>query len=514
MLEQPRQAAVLGAPPDPGPPAFVAWLPFFVVAAAVTILGAAGALPRWSGLVHAVAPPPLDISFDLRVLVARAPSYGVFVAGAVASLTVRSLVLAALLEAFGDTRSLGRRLVTAARLYGMAAVLLAPAAGLGFAGLAAVYAWYAWAGLALTLLVALRLMPRAVGEGSPLTPVWALAGLVGLGALAEAAGGVAPVALVPVSAVFTVFVLRRMPRRTSSPSPAAGLLLAAALLVGATPVAASPITPETTLLLVPGVDTASGRGALYRFQPSRLGLGCERVFYYSYLGPGRGPPGGEAACPLRFHAPYGKGDTQRPLGELVDAFARQVARIRSKTAGAPVAVVTHSQGAVIAWAAVASGTAEGVSHIVSLAGFPHSPVGYPPPGEDGQGRIGADALRLLSATSRWLGEGTFSPDAPLARQILARPDGLEGVFGRPLPPGVDAATVSTSFDVIAAPEGSRIPGVAGWTVDATHVDVVDSPGMYAAVGAILRGHDPPEESLLGRALDLVAHAFMPPPAGV
>ncbi|MGH2691082.1 MAG: hypothetical protein ACRDHM_01095 [Actinomycetota bacterium] len=513
MLEHPPESAVLGVSPDPGPPAVAAWLPFMAMAAAVTLLGAVGALPRWAGLVHAVAPPPLDVSFDLRVLVARSPSYGVFVAGAVASLTVRALVLASLLEAFGDSRSLGRRFITAARLYAVAAVLLGPAAGLEFAGLAAVYSWYAWAGLALILLVALRLMPRAVGDGRPLTPVWALAGLAGLGALAEAAGGVSPVALVPVSAVFTAFVLRRMRRRTTSFSPAVALVLVAVLLVGSTPAASGPITPETTLLLVPGVDTASGEGALFRFRPAQMGIGCERVFYYSYFGPGKGASRGEAPCPLRFHAPYGKGDTQRPLGELVDAFARQVARIRSKTAGAPVAVVSHSQGAVIAWAAVASGAAEGVSHLVSLAGFPHSPVGYPQRGTDGEGRVGADVLRLLSAASRGLGEGTFSPDAPLARQILARPDGLEDVFSRSLPAGVTAATVSTSFDVIAAPEGSRIPGVQGWTVDATHVNLVESADMYAAVGAVLRGQDPPEQSLLGRVIDVTVHAFMPPPAG-
>ena len=513
MLEKPPAPEVLGASADPGPPAAVAWLPFLAVAAAVTLLGATGALPRWPGLIHAVAPPPLDLSFDLRVLVARAPSYGVFVAGLLASLTIRSLVLAALLEAFGDTRSLGRRFLTAARFYVVAALVLAPAAGLEFAGLAAVYAWYAWAGLGLILLVALRMMPRAVGDGRLLTPVWALIGLAGLGALAREAGGSAQVALVPVSAVFTVFVLLRLRPRRPSMAPAAAIVLAVSLLVAVAPASSAPIAPETTLLFVPGVDTASGEGALYRFPPASLGIGCERVFYYSYLGPGKGAPSGEAPCPLRFHAPYGKGDTQRPLAELVDAFARQVGRIRSKTGGAPVAVVTHSQGAVIAWTAVASGAAQGVSHLVSLAGFPHSPVGYPPLGRDGEGRVGADFLRLLSAASRGLGEGTFSPDAPLARQILARPEGLEEVFARPLPDVVTAAAVSTSFDVVAAPEGLRIPGVPGWTVDSTHVEMVESPVTQAAVASILRGQDPPQQSLLGRAVDAVVHAFMPPPAG-
>lgn len=510
-----RSAPDSGTPvlSDPGPPGFVGWLPFVAVAALVTILGATGVLPRWAGLVHAVAPPPLDLAFDLRVLVARAPSYGVLVLGVASSVAVRALVLASLLEALGDGRSLGQRFVSALRLYAIAAVPLGLAAGLGFAGLAAVYSWYAWAGLAVTIVAAIRLMPRAVGAARFWTPLWALAALAGLGALARAGGGVAPVALVPVSAVLTVAVLRKMRRPAAGRSATPAVALAALLIVTGSPSTSVPITSETTLLLVPGVDTSSGRGAMYRFRPARLGVGCERVFYFSYLGPGPRAPQGEAACPIGRHAPYGTRDTQRPLEELVDAFARQVARIRAKTDGAPVAVVTHSQGAVIAWSAVTSGRGAGVSHMVSLAGFPHSPVGYPPPGEDGEGRVGADALRALSAISRGLGSGTFSPDAPLAREILARPDGLEAVFAEPLPPGVTAATVSTSFDVITAPEGFRIPGVPGWTIDTTHVGAVDSDAAYAAVGAVLRGHAHPEQSVLARVLEAVVHAFMPPPAG-
>ena len=512
MLEQPPIPEMPGLSEDPGPPPLAAWLPFVAVAALVTILGATGALPRWAGLIHAVAPPPLDLSFDLRVLVARAPSYGVLVAGLAASLAVRSLVLAALLEAFGDHRSLGRRFLSALRLYLVATVFLFPAAGLEFAGLAAVYAWYAWAGLALMLLTALRMMPRAVGKGGALTAAWALLGLMALGAGAEAGGGVSPVALVPVSAAFPVFVLRRMGRGASPRSAVAAALIAPVLLVSG-PTSAMPIASDTTLLLVPGVDTASGEGALYGFQPFELGIGCERVFYYSYLGPGRGAPVGEAACPLRFHAPYRKSDTQRPLDDLVAAFVQQVDRIRAQTGGAPVAVVTHSQGAVIAWEALAAGAVEGVSHLVMLAGFPHSPVGYPPPGVEGEGLVGADVLRALSAGSRALTGGTFDPDAPLAREILARPSGLESVFARPLPAGVSAASASSTYDTIAAPEGLRIDGVRGWTLDATHVELADSPEAYVAVRAALRDGDPPPSSALAGVLDVVVHAFMPPPAG-
>src|SRR5690606_41185979 len=41
------------------------------VTAVVTVLAATGVLPRWSGLIHLVALPPLDLIADLRVLAAE-----------------------------------------------------------------------------------------------------------------------------------------------------------------------------------------------------------------------------------------------------------------------------------------------------------------------------------------------------------------------------------------------------------------------------------------------------------
>ena len=41
----------------------------------VTILGLAGLLPRWPGILHEVALPPLDLFADIRVLMVQANSY-------------------------------------------------------------------------------------------------------------------------------------------------------------------------------------------------------------------------------------------------------------------------------------------------------------------------------------------------------------------------------------------------------------------------------------------------------
>lgn len=260
------------------------------------------------------------------------------------------------------------------------------------------------------------------------------------------------------------------------------------------------------------MDTSSGHGAAYRLDPPAIGFSCERVFYFSYRGPGEGAPPGEAPCPIRLHRPYSQTATQRPLSVLTESFAAQVEAINGETGDAPVVVVTHSQGAAIAWQALAGGRASGVSHLIVLGGFPHSPVGYPPPSVDGPGRVGGDVLRVLSWASRFLEVGAFDPDTTLARELLARPDGLEAVFGRPLPPGVTGATVFATMDLIAAPEGHVVPGVSSATVTATHVSIIEVPETEEAIRSLLAGRPPGGVDPLAAILDAALPAWLPPPA--
>lgn len=488
--------------------------------AATATLAGSGALPSWPGLVHAVALPPLDLAMDVRVLVAGAPTYPQLLIGLAVSLVVRTALLGTLFVTLGVTSSPRAGIAYAARLYAAALVPVTLAAALEFSGLAALYAWYAWSGLGLTALVALILIPRRLGRPGtrirryPLVFGY-LAALMAIGALARAGTWgivIGVVASAMLTAVVLSWLVSRRPGHTRGVAAATVLLLMGALVV---PGAAAqvPTAVHASLLVVPGVDTSSGYGAAYRLDPSALGLPCERVFYFSYRGPGEGAPQGEAACPIRLHRPYAEETTQRPIGELVDAFALQLEAIRRETGDSPVVVVTHSQGAVIAWRAAARGRAEGVSHLIALGGFPHSPVGYPPPGLAGPGRVGADALRVLSWLSRVFELGTFDPDAPLAREILARSDGLESVFGEPLPPTTKGTLLFAAADVIAAPEGRTIPDSLTITIGTTHVGITESARAEVALREILGGGAPSGDSALAAILDAVLPAFMPPPAG-
>lgn len=501
------------------------WWPLAVVTILTLTLAQAGAIPIWSGLVHAVALPPLDLAFDLRLLVARAAGYPQLALGVSAVLVLRILVLGALFISLGVTPSPRAAFGYAARLYAAAAVPLAVAGALEFAGLASLYAWYAWLGLGLTILMATILSTRRLARpGTRLRRLPLVLGSFGALAALSALGRLepwgTPVAVV-ASAVVTGVVLtrlvaprsahRRGPLAPLAPAAATALLVAAALMIPPAS-AQTPVAPEASLLVVPGVDTESGRGAAYRLDPEALGFPCDRVFYFSYRGPEGEAPQGEAACPIRLHRPYAPQATQQPLGQLVDAFDRQLVAIRGETGGNPVVVVTHSQGAVIAWRAAARGRAEGVPLLVAMAGFPHSPVGYPLPRVDGPGRIGADALRILSWLLRVVGFGTFDPDAPLPREILARANGLEDVFAEPVPAGTAAVLLFATADTIVAPEGHAMPGAATLTIGTTHVGIVESPAAEAAVRAILSGEWPSEDRVVPPILEAVLPAFMPPPA--
>jgi pimeloyl-ACP methyl ester carboxylesterase len=500
----------------------VRWWPLGVATVAVVALALVGILPRWPGLVHAVAVPPLDAAFDLRVLVARASSYPVFLLGAAISVAVRTVLLGLLLWTVGAATSAGSGMARAARLYLVVVVPLAVAGALDFAGLAALYSWYGWAGLGLTVLVAVALIPRTIPpRGARIrrfpTAIAYLLVLVALGALADLVGASGAIPAVVVSAVLTAAAVGRLVRpgpygRATLRGATASALVVLAALLPSVPVTPSQVVSDSVLLIVPGVDTSSGQGAGYRLDPEALGFPCDRVYYYSYRGPGDGAPPGDAPCPIRVHRPYTQTATQQPLGVLVDLFGQQVTAIRAEAGDAPLVVVTHSQGAVIAWRAVAQGLG-GVSHLVALAGFPHSAVGYPPPGENGPGRVGADALRALSWFSRFLGIGTFDPDAPLAREILARPNGLESVFGAPLPSEVTAALVFATGDLVAAPEGHDLSGGFTSTVDTTHVRIPVSGPAEAAIQDVLAGRSPGSGSPVALVLAPALPAWLPPPTG-
>jgi hypothetical protein len=457
--------------PDPTttPVRPVLW-PLGAVTVGVIALSVTGVLPTWPGAVHLVALPPGDQFADLRVLVTLAPSWPIAVLGLATLLTVRVVVLAALMG--GVT---AERLRFAAAFHALSFLPMLLAAFLVSASATVLYSRLFWPAVAIVAVVAmgmgplpwqgtLRLrtaIPRAWRAGLRLEVVLPyVVGLLVLGAVADVATRHAPwlVAwLVPVSAALTVAAVWGLRR----PVPARPVMRMAVVGSAAAVVAAAfvltprdsmpapgPVRPGS-LALMAGINSSSGRGAIVPTDVERLGFTCEQTVYVSYAGPGEGQPRGVAVCPITTGAPYLADDTQRPFDEQVAVLGEQVEGLPR-----PVVVVAHSHAAWVAWQAAVDGAA--IDMLVLLGPFPDSPVGYPSPGEDGTGRVLGDLVRAVVPLADVV-DFNFRPDSPAARELLATRDAAAEIFGQPLPDGVRALSLTSAADLPLMPYGWRLP---------------------------------------------------------
>ena len=466
--------------------------PLAVVAAVVLALAATGVVPRWPGLLHLVALPPVDLIADFGLLMVVSTGWPTFALGVAVSILARSLVLALLLG--GLTRA---RIRLALRFYLVVAPFSFLAAAVLYGASAVLFYALFWAGLCAALLVV------SLTAAAPWQPVHALRrgfvtsarrglrlGTVGaylaalslLGAVADATGPAGTVLLVPLSAALTwatATVLHADPgwrcvRRGVAALPATGLaVLVATAATGPAgpPRAPAPDTPrDGSLMLMSGVDSSSGSGAILEIDPHVMGWTCEHTHYYSYAGPGEGQPQNEALCPIDHGAPYGPEDTLRSRDELVPFLEAQVRNMRR-----PAVVAGHSQGVWLVWDAATARRLPGVSTLVLVGPFPDHGVAFPPAGERAPGAVGRRLLELIADLPRPGGTTVFHPDSPLGREWLGHPRNISEVLSRPLPDGVRALSVPSTFDLPLARESHRLPGA----VDACPVPVIHPNLPYA-----------------------------------
>jgi hypothetical protein len=502
--------------------------PLLAVAALVVLLAAVGALPRWPGLLHTVALPPLDVVNDLGALLTLAGSWPAFLLGLAASLLGRSVLLALLLGGLSRSRFLWAlrfyllvtppAFVAATLLYGAGAVML--------------YALF-WAGVLVTLLLvaataaAAWLAPGRLRSGFGTSArAWFRLGTVGaytsllllLGAVADLVGPAGQVLLVPVSAALTygtaLVLVRdpapRWPRRALAALPAAGAV-ALVVLVAQGPTAPPPADALAeprpgSVLLMSGVDSRSGSGAILEIDPRSLGWTCEGARYFSYAGPGQGQPQGDAACPVDHGAPYRAQDSLRSRDDVTRFLEQQ-----SAAAPPPVVLVTHSQGVWLAWEAAATGRLPGVHALVLVGAFADSGVAYRT-GDGGPGRVGRLLLDALTELPRPGGSTAFHPDSPLGRQWLSAPDEVREVLSRPLPEQMRAVSIPSAFDLPLVRGTHRLPHAAdACPVPVIHPDLPYAPELHDVVGRFLDGEPlPPCGWWRSAAGPLLRHFAVPP----
>jgi len=480
--------------------------PLLCTGVAVEVLGLVGILPARPDIVHAVALPPLDLTYDVGVILARASGPWWFALGLVLAVVARATILSLMLGSLRrwsfalrfELIVLVPALVSAQLAYFGQAVLYSAVFWVGVliaASLAVVFSHVAWSGSRSVLSTA----GRGLLIGMRLPVVVSYLALLGvLGALVRSGGRTLPLIGVGASALVTVAAAKRLSRPPLAPvaSRMAGVVFVAlvvALSLGSSVQHVSGRAPRSTaprlrgeLVLVAGVDTSSGHGSLFSLSPSSLGFTCARTVYFSYAGTGHGAPRGQAKCPITTGSHYRRTDTERPLYELVRSFRAQVDHLAP-----PVTVVTHSSGAWIAWAAVSNDPFSPVRRIVMMAPL-DDPLGYPPPGSSGQGAVGASGMRLISALAREEGFSEFEPDRPLATELLGPANAVQSLFARRLPEGVRALSVPSAYDVAlfasSEPFGSAEEGCA---VPTSHGALPTSSQALSEGRSFLEARDPP-----------------------
>jgi hypothetical protein len=477
-----------------------------------------------------VALPPLDLITDLKMLMVHAPGWPTFVAGAALSIAGRTALLAWMLGGLTRERvDLALRFqlvvlpfafVAAVLLYSSKAVLFYLLFWLGLAAALVVFAvtaaapWGTEAGLSSRFAGSARAGFRLGTLGAYLLA------LTLVGALANVWGAIGAVAMVPVSAACTLVAARalredpgwRSLRRAAAAVPAAAVVALVVVVVTgpAGPPPGRGLTEERpgSVLLMSGVDSSSGNGAILELDPTSLGWTCEGTHYYSYAGPGDGQPRRDARCDIEQGAPYLAADTLRPRDEQVDFLEAQAREMAS-----PGVAAGHSQGVWLLWDAASQGRLADVDTLVLVGAFPENPVSYPAAHERGPGRVGRALLRLVADAPRPGGTTVFEPDSPLGREWLGHPDAIEQTLARSLPGGMRALSVPSAFDLPLMHRSHAIEGaVDACPVAVTHPNLPYADEFHEIVRSFLDGDELPPCPWWRTAVGPALRHFSAPPS--
>jgi hypothetical protein len=477
------------------------WWPLAAAAVLVVLLAATGAVPTWSGLIHLVALPPLDQFGDLRILLSRASSWPVFLVLLAVVTATRVALMAWLLGGLD-----AHRLRFAAVFYAVAFGPVLLAAFADATAYAVLYSRMFWPAVILVAVLVFTLGPMpwqgALRLREAVAPTWRrglraevmlpyCVVVVALGAVADRVPALT-VPLVPVSAVATGLAIARMnhapPRR-----PRVLVTVLVAVLAASTVLVATrgydepePGPPQPgSLLILSGINSASGEGAIHATDVHRLGYRCEQVYYFSYAGPGDGQPQRDASCPIRTGAPYGPSDTQRPFQVQVDLFVEQAA-----TLPRPLVVAAHSHAVWVVWSAVAAGRVE-VDALLLVGAFASTPTGYPPPGVNEPGRVFSDLLRVAAPAAGLVGFH-FDPETPAARELLGTAGAVESILARSLPETVRAMGFPSVTDLPLMSDDRRLDVERhGCPARVAHPDLPTSAAFEDATIRFLNDRPPP-----------------------
>jgi hypothetical protein len=239
---------------------------------------------------------------------------------------------------------------------------------------------------------------------------------------------------------------------------------------------------------------------------SVLGYRDADVVRFSYGG-GRtpGPPGTAIPVPATN---YDAHDSQRPLATSADALVTLLRDVAAVRPGIPIDVVAHSQGGIVARAAVADAAARGqlppeVAHLVTVA-TPHQ----------GADAAGAVILGQQTAAGR---QGEALTQEALGLELDARSAAtadlapgsslLRHLDATPWPESVPFTSLAARGDLVVPSPRTAAPGARSVIVDlagpGAHGDVTGADATTRELALALAGQPPTCRGLTATVADVV-----------
>lgn len=427
------------------------------------------------------APNPFGIFHDLRWIFVYHDSWLSFALLVLGAVVVRTLLTVAIIVVAwppGRRRPATRRLARAGlAVTAVTAVVLAPWTAVTLAAAVTALSWFAIGAVLALLLLAVALQRGPVtdawwrGLPPPAVPLWVAAVFAVLTAAALAIGLAPDWAGIPLAAaggaanaplwrglLGTVTRGRTpLPRLPVVPVVAALVLLALAgsgVLAGSGSRAAA--RPPPALLLRDGADPPR-QALLYvggydsRYDgatdhvPDPAGRATLPVHRFSYAG-------------LDAHGrprPYAPADTHQSLDRSADLLAAQVRDLARRT-GRPVALLGHSEGALVIRTYLERGRPAEVDAVALLSPLPRpARVYYPPAGSaTGRGIAAGWQLRAIFGVVNRTGGADLGADAPFIRSLLDHGPRYRDRMLQPVP-GVRMVAFLPLLDAVADPPGPR-----------------------------------------------------------
>ncbi len=463
---------------------------------------------------QASAVAPFGVFHDLRWLSVYDTSWAVLVPEVAGLLLVRGALTALSVRwawpADREAPSLRTLLARGVGATALFAVLLTPSTTLLFAVGVVPVSWLFIAAVPLAFAVALIVYPASVRAGWWRRPIplagigWMTAtfAVVSVGASAVVyAPRWSALAIVAVIGLFNArawvglvaaVVLRPAPTRAVPVAPVALVVLAAGVAAGsvlgfvdahhgepaATGPPASPAAPGEEALLI--VD---GYGSTWNGSPAHPIPGPYYEQRFSYRGLGA------TGTPLA----YTSADTVKPLAQLDDALAVQVAALHRAT-GRDVDLVAESEGALVAKTYLLTHPTAAV-RVLAVASPLQGPgrVSYPTGDTGGTGMVSRDAMQVLSDAFRSVAPIDLSPSSSFLRSLNTAAPSLRDVLSCPAP-GVMQFAVLPLADATTAPAQLDLP-FPSVVVPGFHGGLLQDPSVQRTIADVLDGRLPPDRSM-------------------